>query len=202
MTTSKIIEQTFILSEQNELCNLISKGFGEEIKDKSLEAHIVYIDTKPKELILASYGSINRNPKRTNFMTLLKSIDCSDFNKLLLVVSTYTSDYSLISSDAKLSLPTLNVQIDKLLKDSNGWLVYAYQLEQLYTIATGASKEQAVEFRRKINKKYLDAYEEAKSINLFNTELNEVILSRMKLDYVVEPSYSKTYRLFQYLNSN
>lgn len=194
---NKIIESNFTVGQNNKLTNLIIKSFGSSWKDEFIGqmGNIIFIDTKPRQVIISSVSS-QQTFKKPLFTEYLRKIDDSNFDNLLLLVSTYP-DYKDIT---KRPSTLKNKHLDMFLKETNGWLVYNYQLENLYIMATGLDQTQATIFRKNINKKRTAAFREAKKIKIFGTTLNEVIVNRMKFDFFINPNYSKTYKLYQYLN--
>lgn len=194
---NKIIESNFTVGQDSKLTNLIIKSFGSSWKDEFIgqTGNIIFIDTKPKQVILSSVSS-EQTFKKPYFTEYLKKMDYSNFDNLLLLISTYP-DYKDIT---KRPSTLKNKHLDQFLKETNGWLVFNYQIENLYMMATGFDQTQATIFRKNINKKRTAGLKEAKKIKIFGTTLNEVIVNRMKFDFVVNPNYSKTYKLYQYLN--
>jgi len=87
-----------------------------------------------------------------------------------------------------------------LLKETNGWLVYNYQLEKLFMMATCNDEEKAKEFRRNINKKFQAKTKEICNMKVFGMTLNDIISERMKLGVVYPPHFNGAYKLYQYLN--
>ena len=198
----KIVESHFIIGRDLVLTNLIKQYFDINWR-KEYEGqlgNIVYLDIVEKDVIFASVGLAAEFKLRKPFFTgFLKDIDCTDFNNLLLLVSTYPY-YGEISPEARRSSTLKNHYLDLVLKETNGWLVYTYQLEKLYQMAIRCDLEGAIRFRRNINKKVVKSYEEAKEIKLFGTSLFKIIEHRMKFSGVFNANYYRTYRLFEYLN--
>ncbi len=190
------------MGENKKLTNLVKNDFGSNWRDDRYgkHAHIIFIDAKPIQVI-SSYISWPSKPEivKPNFKDFLGGIDHTDFNKLLLLVTTYP-EYYKICKPANKSLKIRNEHLNRFLKETNGWLVYNHQTVALYRMATGANDEQATIFRKNINKKLEDTLKESKKINIFGTTFHGIIDNRMKIGFTYNPNYQGTYKLFQYLN--
>ncbi len=201
---NKIIESHFILGQDSKLTNLIIEAFGSNWDEKDLgqNGHIVFLDIEPIQTIISSISS-SSEPKleKPSFSDYLKKIDYSNFDNLLLLVSTYSwGDYEEILKKVNNTFGFENKHLDMVLKETNGLLIYSYQLENLFIMATGSDMEQAVTFRKDINKKKAITFEESKKMKLFGTTLHAIMEDRMPLIGTRYGRYSETYKLYQYLN--
>jgi hypothetical protein len=89
--------------------------------------------------------------------------------------------------------------VDDLLRDSRGWLLWQYQLENICgTILR--DRPAAIEMRRRLNQKRSEAWEWADSIGLpSGRSLGEVMWSRLALGGAVPGRWSAARTLFDYL---
>jgi len=198
----KIIEKSIKISKDKILCDLLIKSFAEAWNDKfiSYYSHLVYLDTKQKQLICAIVSPTEfQRVVHPSFVEELEMLDHSNYNQLLLLVSTYPN-FTSIKNIAGNSMKNKNLHLDRLFKETNGWMVYSYQLEKLFMMAIECDEEKAKEFRRNINKKSISKTEELCKTAIFGTTLEDIILERMKLGIVYKPQYDKAYKLYQYLN--
>jgi hypothetical protein len=87
-----------------------------------------------------------------------------------------------------------------LLDDSNGWLLYNYQLEKLIVMGAGCNSEEAKTLRKRINRKEASAFSEAESIRLFGVSLKDIIAERTEFLPTLYPEYRGAYLLYRHLN--
>jgi hypothetical protein len=131
-----IVERVFKLSDDKQLTQPVIKRFGEQWDNQYLDyyCHLVYSDTVPKQIFFMQISDTDYNKRELqNFVDLLKTIDYTDFDTLLLLVSTYPN-CSCIFDKAKNFTKSKNSHLDNFLKETNGWLIYNYQLEKLYSL--------------------------------------------------------------------
>ncbi len=200
---NNIVETTFKIGKTPELTSLIKEAFGDYWKKEwqGKFGYIVYIDNDPKQFVL---GNIYL-PKKTKslypfFIDYLKQLKCSDFNDLLLLVSTYPWFKEMKTDPLHPYIGASNNHIDFILKETNGWIIYDYQLQNLYQMATGQNKDKSILFRKNINKKIPAIYSDSKEIELFGATLYELIISRMNLENTCSCNYSGAYKLYCHLN--
>lgn len=197
-----LVEKYFIIGDDKFHSEIVSKNLARNWSQDYLHqmGHLVYIDTLPHRPIITSvYSKDARNKRESSFIVLLKTINTSDFYSILLFVSTYP----LCSDLYKLSIlqkKGVHNQLDNFLNETNGFLIYHYQLEHLFIMGTGSDKVQAEMFRKNINKKKVTSFEESKSIQIFGKSLYEIISERMKLSVTYTPNYYSSHLLFEYLN--
>ena len=209
-TYNQIIEQSefvqrFITPNDKEL---LTRLFG----DASIETicsythHIVvYInsDEQPIPLILlsgaATISTFNKD------MTLLKTCILNtpnlDFNKLLFIVSVFAVRPNLKS--VLFNENQFPLIIDTWLSDTNGYIFYSHQLEQLYCMLTGANYMEAISFRKDWNLKRTSAMLRAQNIELNNAFTLADALQQKTVDanqFVFNANYSGAYKLWNYLN--
>ncbi|MDD3741262.1 MAG: hypothetical protein PHH30_08470 [Bacteroidales bacterium] len=197
---NKIIETTFKVGSNKELSELICDYYSVCGIDDMVakEAHIVYIDTNPKQVILASLY-IRPIKTQLNFVEYLKNIDPTDLQKLLLLVSTYP-EYSKLIEQANYSLTKVSAEIDFLLSETDGWIIYRYQLEKLLRITTKCSFTEAELFRKRRNAKHQDVFDKISEIKINNEKLTNFIKERMILNLTFHPDFKAAYILYRHLN--
>lgn len=187
-----------IIREKDRLGQLLNQSFAEHTEERYSGQHgnLLFLDTSPEQVIY--YAAYSSQPKQNIlFSEYLKQTDSQNFQQVLLLVSTYP-DCSQVLTESKI---TDNKHLNLFLEASNGWLVYAHQLEILYRMATGSDAAQAQYFRRNINKKHHQSMEEAKEIKLFGTTLYHVMKERMPGEWVTDAKYGEAYKLFDLLNN-
>ncbi len=208
-TYNQIIEQSefvqrFITPNDKEL---LTRLFG----DASIETicsythHIVvYInsDEQPIPLILlsgaATISTFNKD------MTLLKTCILNtpklDFNKLLFIVSVFAVRPNLKS--VLFNENQFRFIIDTWLSDTNGYIFYSHQLEQLYCMLTGANYMEAISFRKDWNLKRTSTIRRAQNIMLNNALTLADALQQKTVDanqFVFNANYSGAYKLWHYI---
>jgi hypothetical protein len=198
---NKIKERSFRIDSKSELSKLLLDSFRESHDVEEFEGnwgHMVYVDTEPKQVIIASvYAS--RNDLELNFCEILKDIEPSDLQKLLLLVTTYPL-YPKTVWHADLSLKKVNIKIGMLLQETNGWIVYHHQLEELIQMSTNCNSAEAKTIRKRSNAKHQDAFDKISNIKVDGNDLVSIIDERLKLRLTFSPNYEAAYRLFNQLN--
>ena len=200
---NKILEHKFKIKEGEKLSELLIDGFREHHDVQEFYGsygHMVHIETIPKQVI---YGRISPSIKdgELNFCKSLESIDFTDFRKLLLLVSTYP-EYSKLSEPADLVLEKPNAQIGMLLQETNGWIVYKHQLEQLFYMTTNCNSTEAIKLRKQINAKKAVTLSELSKIEVDGVNLKNLVQSRLKFGFSCTPRYREAHILYNYLNNN
>ncbi len=200
----KLIEKHFLIGEDKFHSEIILKKLADKIDKNEFinkPAHVVYIDTSPPQTILASAHLVGiPDERRPAFLDLLKNIDTSDFNSILIFVTVYQhwldSPQSIIFKKTETKTP-----LDNFLVKTNGFLIFDYQLEQLCVMGTACGEEQAQSFRKDINARKVSAFEESKKIKIFGLSLHDIISERMKYAGVFNPDYYSAHLLYQHINS-
>ncbi|MDD3740180.1 MAG: hypothetical protein PHH30_02975 [Bacteroidales bacterium] len=198
---NKIIETTFKIGSDKELSKLICDYYGGVCEiDYSVtnEAHIIYTDTNPKQIILASLSSSSIKTQ-LNFVEYLKNIEPTDLQKLLMLVTTYPQYSKLIEQD-NYSLTKVNNEIDFLLSETDGWIIYCHQLEKLLRITTKCNFAEAELLRKRRNAKHQDVFDKISEIRINNEKLTSFINERMILNLTYHPNYKAAFILYNYLN--
>lgn len=197
---NKIIETTFKVGSNKELSELIYNYFSacEIDYTDTNKAHIIYTDTSPKQIILASLSSSSIKT-RLNFVEYLKNIEPTDLQKLLMLVTTYPQ-YSKLFEKANPSLTKVNAEIDFLLSETDGWIIYCHQLEKLLRMTTNCNFAEAELLRKRRNAKHQDVFDKISEIRIKNEKLTSFINERMILNRTYHPDYQAAHILFRHLN--
>jgi hypothetical protein len=197
-----IVETTFKAGEIEPFLEIIKEEYGCNWKEEFLDysGHIVYVNEDPKQIFYCCIISTTSfEIKRPYFKDYLKKIDCTDFNKLLLLSTTYY-DYKLVKKPTSPLKSFYNRHVDDFLKETNGWLVYKHQLEKLYMMAKRYNVEQAITFARKINLRNAEFWEQTKELKVLGTSLYEILDTRLVFGGVCTPNLLRANNLFTYLN--
>ncbi|MBN2779148.1 MAG: hypothetical protein JXR36_16060 [Bacteroidales bacterium] len=198
---NKIKEKNFRIEPKEELSKLLLDGYRESHDVQFFEGHwghLVYIDTEPKQVIIGSIWS-RKIDMELNFCKILKEIEPSNLQELLLLVTTYPR-YPQTVWQTDLTLNKVNDKIDLLLQETNGWIVYDHQLLQLLQMTTKCSYEEANTIRKRSNAKHQDAFDKISNIKVDGEDLKNIIRSRLKFGLTFSPNYEAAYRLFIHLN--
>ena len=112
--------------------------------------HFIYLNDDPNLCIHMAGFSNNYAPKELNFQHVFDAIKRRHYADLLLLVTYYGHMQNELLVD-KINQP--KVPIDELTallfnETSNGYLAYAHQLEQIYSTLTGATSNEANQFRK------------------------------------------------------
>jgi len=197
-----IIEINFKANENKLLADLLIDSFRDNWNDNfyNYYVYLVYIDTRPIQVIYTSVSTneLNEAPEPT-FLESLEMINHSEFDEVLLLVSTFP-DFKNINTLASNSSLDKNPHLDKLFKETNGWLIFDYQLEKLYLMSINNNEDKAIQFRKNINKKLYSKTEKFCKTEIFGTSIKDILSERMKLGVVYRPQFDGAYKLYQYLN--
>lgn len=202
MKMEQIIERYLKISDDDTLVDLFVESWGEAWNDNYFDyyGHIIYIDTKPKQVITATVSQfLTEEYSKLYFIEALKSVNYCDFNQLLLLVTTYPH-FNDINMLAENNCKNKNIHLDRLFEETNGWLIYNWQLENLFMMAIEFNEKKAIEFRRNLNSKKKSKVEEFFRKEIFGLLFKDIISERMKLSVVYKPRYEAAYRLYQFLN--
>lgn len=198
---NKIKERSFRIESKGELSNLLLDEYRESHDVEDFEGnwgHLVYIDTEPKQVIIASVYT-RMIDMGLNFCKILKDIEPSNLQELLLLVTTYPR-YPKTGWQADLTLKKVNEKIDLLLQETNGWIVYNHQLIQLIQMTTKCNYEEANTIRKRHNARHQDAFDKILNTKVAGIDLVSIIDERLKLRLTFSPNYEAAYRLFIHIN--
>lgn len=181
----EITEKTFDLNEP-----IVQLVFGEVLcKDPHYDyARMVYLKTKKPKIITAGLF-YNEHPKKESgeFKTLLSPQ--FQFNECLLLSTLYyfqaTSVIENILYQNNLSESSA---INSILKSTNGFIVFAYQFEQIAQLILGIRNDDAIKLRKAFNKLPNCIYH--MNINRIHIQNFERILKQhMITESVHQPNY-------------
>lgn len=196
-----LVEKNFIIGEDKFHSQMVKNSLADNWSEKYInqKGHLVYIESLPQQPIIASvYFNKGANKSKSTFLEVLKTINPTDYNSILILVTTYPRCLNLFGSKYSFKHKT-NTQLDEFLGETNGLLLYNYQLQNLIIMATGCDSDEANAHRKSINKKMASSFAKAKSIKLFGTTLYEIITQRAKFLPTHKPQYHSAYLLYESL---
>ena len=204
MQNKILFEEWIAVNNSNHICSEIIKNYRikQDIKiDDFAFAHVVYgIKGKPV-LFHINFCNNAEYSTKNEFKIHLQNLNQKSFSELLYLV-TYYGFFK--ENEANLSLfkdNNFTGTIASYLENTNGKLLYHYQLEQLYFSLTQSNIEEAVSFRKAINLKRHSAFEKAKTIVLPTGEsLFEVITQYRHRDFTLYPKIKEAIAMYNYLN--
>ena len=204
MQNKILFEEWIAVNNSNHICSEIIKNYRikQDIKiDDFAFAHVFYgIKGKPV-LFHINFCNNAEYSTKNEFKIHLQNLNQKSFSELLYLV-TYYGFFK--ENEANLSLfkdNNFTGTIASYLENTNGKLLYHYQLEQLYFSLTQSNIEEAVSFRKAINLKRHSAFEKAKTIVLPTGEsLFEVITQYRHRDFTLYPKIKEAIAMYNYLN--
>lgn len=182
--TNKIKDQQIEKFVHKDVIMYLKKGKSYQIVADNENFTTIFVITEPDSLQSAPLSKI------------LTSDSISDIHFLTMILSTYPYHKRYLTKPTNQNLP-----LDIFLKETNGWLVYQYQLEHLYIMAANSSTNEAIFFRKKFNARYAELFK--KDYPLFGTTLLTIFEERIiyPSNHVLKPQFNNAYRLLNYLNS-
>ena len=205
MQNKILLEERIAVKDSNHICSEIIKNYRieQDIKiDDFAFAHVVYgINDKPV-LFHINFSNNAEVLTKNEFNIHLQNLNQKSFSELLYLV-TY---YGFFKEDeANLSLFKDKKGIGAVasyIENTNGKLLYHYQVEQLYSSINNCTTEEAIAFRKAINLKRPSAFEKAKTMLLPSGEsLFEVLTKYRFRDFTLYPKIKEAMELYTYLNS-
>ena len=198
MAMEHIVEETFCVKENVALAvKLMPLVPEEDIQNDKVNVHVVYPVRNPQNSIFV-YGfegprtDIVRNFKKELDIYIKeykpqRLIDYAFFVATYCPVSSTPSIYTFKEDIAEF---TKDREVDDILMDTHGFLLFDYQLEQLISIFQ-RSEHAAVRTRQALNKRDSLAENRARRM-LFNSgwSLLDVFNERLKMSFTVFPSMS------------
>lgn len=117
--------------------------------------HFVYLNDDPNKCIHMAGFSANMEPKELGFALVFNALKRKHYADLLLLATYYghMDNQQLVDKINQQKKPIDSLTQLLFNESSNGYLAYAHQLEQIYSTITGATSNEAVQFRRDWNKK-------------------------------------------------
>ena len=204
MQNKILLEERITVNNQNHICSEIIKNYRIE-KDIKIDdfafAHIVYgIKDKPV-LFYIKFTSTVEVSTENEFKIRLQNLNKKSFSELLYLI-TY---YGFFKEDeANLSLIKNNKStgaVVSYLENTNGKLLYHYQVEQLYSSITNSNVEEAIAFRKAINLQRPSAFEKAKALLFPSGESFFDVVTKYRFrDFTLYPKIKEAIALHNYLN--
>jgi hypothetical protein len=195
-----ITETTFKIDEHKKLAGIIRNELGVYWTSdyENHYAHMVYIDCRiPIVLYLTTNAHIkNLSIPQICFADQLKNINTNDLKQLTILLTCFSDLKNTLNLNINKPIPL----IDALFVESNGWLVYRHQLENLFRIATRKTQEEATKFVRDINKKNINGYTPFLNVSICGTTLGQIMKERMLTEFVLYPDSHTAIKLYSYLN--
>lgn len=204
MQNKILFEERITVNNSNHICSEIIKNYRKEqdIKiDDFAFAHLVYgINDKP--VLFHIYFNNNDDVSTKNeFNIHLQNLNKKSFCQLLYLVTYYGF---FREDEANLSLlkdNNSNGAVVSYLENTNGKLLYHFQVEQLYSSVTNSSVEEAIAFRKAINLKRPSAFEKAKTLFFPSGESFFEVLTKYRFrDFTLYPKIKEAIALYNYLN--
>lgn len=168
-------------------------------------ADVDYIESENNIAIIRaalSTKSFNTPKKSNRLQSVLQKLKSISFNDVLFI----TTLLPYHESDIMNSLPEKAYQsrtyslIDEILKDTNGYLAYHYQLEQLIAMANNCSIHEAVNIRKAIGKKEKYTLEILDKMKIEDKFITHIMEERMFNPFTLYPNYRGAYVLYNYMN--
>lgn len=135
-------------------------------------------------------------------LTLLPNLN---YESLVFLLTSFI--YVRPSNFKNLIHPAFKLQVldpvDQLLQNSFGYVLYTYQLEQLYMMATGCNYMEAIGFRKDWNRKIPTARDQAANIILYkNISLASIIADRSPdiHQFMFTPHLNAALRLWKHIS--
>ncbi len=204
MQNKILFEERIAVNNSSHICSEIIKNFRieQDIKiDDFAFAHVVYgIKDKPVLFNIHFSNKAEFSPKN-KFNIHLQNLNQKSFSELLYLVTYYVF---FKEDEANLSLSKNNKStgaVVSYLENTNGKLLYHYQVEQLYSSITNSNVEEAIAFRKAINLKRPSAFEKAKYLLFPSGETLFDVLSQYRFrDFTLYPKIKEAIALYNYLN--
>lgn len=205
MSNKILFEERIAVTNSNHICSEIITNYriAQDIKiDDFAFAHVVYgIKHKPV-LFHIHFTNTNGISTQNEFVTHLQNLNQKSFSEILYLV-TYYGFFKAHEGDF-LHFKNHNESgaVASYLENTNGKLLYHYQIEQLYAAVANATLEQAIAFRKAINLRRPSAFEKAKSLLMTSGEsLFDVLIKYRFRDFTLYPKVKEALELHTYLNS-
>jgi hypothetical protein len=153
---SKLIkEQVWNAGKYDTLIRILKRPDVVERVHKYPYQKLLYLDKEnPIPLIWISSTEQEKVNSKQTFIEILNTLPVIKCESLLFALTCYQQfndqDFNQILNKSKEFLKVPPV-LANLLSPSFGYLVYAHQLEQIYTMLTGASSTEAITFRKDWN---------------------------------------------------
>ncbi len=158
--------------------------------DKCEWHHIVYLQQNQEVEIVYFSVSPNKHEVKRPFTECLKMIDCSDFNQLLMLLTLFPWHTEKRQLNKLLASPKDPLTpLDRILANTNGWLLYRQQFEMIVQMAMEVNALEAIQVRKDYNAGKSEVYELFEKYELFGEKLSGIIRSRCITRTVQEPAF-------------
>lgn len=182
--------------------SLLKRIFGESSFSTDSEAYgqVVYFDEFNPKVITARLVYIqNSEVEHGEFVNLLE--EDRTFNECLIISTLYfAQSISIIERMLSKQNDGLPDCLEHILKSTNGFIIYAFQFEQLAQLILDISDEEAINLRKSFNKRAvkMDRCElDDENWTLFKS----IIRERCSLNVVYKPNYAGAKNLMLYAKS-
>ena len=205
MQNKILLEERIAVNNQNHICSEIIKNYRieQDIKiDDFAFAHVVYgINDKPV-LFHINFSNNAEVSTKNEFNVRLQNLNQKSFSEFLYLV-TYYGFFKEEEDNLSLFKDNNNSTsaVVSYLENTNGKLLYHYQVEQLYSSISNSTVEEAITFRKAINLKRPSAFEKAKTMLLPSGESLFDVLTKYRFrDFTLYPKIKEAIALYNYLN--
>ena len=205
MSNKILFEERIAVNNSNHICSEIITNYRivNDIKvDDFAFAHLVYgIKDKPV-LFYIHFTNTDEISIKNEFVIHLQNLNQKSFSELQYLVTYYGFFKEHESNFLHFKNHNDTDVVASYLENTNGKLLYHYQVEQLYSSLTNSTAEEAIAFRKAINLKKPSAFEKAKTMLLPSGEsLFEVLTKHRFRDFTLYPKIKEAMELHTYLNS-
>ena len=205
MSNKILFEERIAVTNSNHICSAIITNYriAQDIKiDDFAFAHVVYgIKDKPV-LFHIYFSNTDEISIQNEFVIHLQNLNQKSFSELLYLVTYYGFFKAHEGNFLYLKIHNESGAVASYLENTNGKLLYHYQIEQLYAAVANATLEEAIAFRKAINLKKPSAFEKAKTMLLPSGEsLFDVLTKHRFRDFTLYPKIKEAMELHTYLNS-
>jgi len=204
-------QQYFGIKESKSVMNLLGNKYWDENHDDVLRNEfLIYLDLpKPKVLLRAKGGKTlaTRVTKLPNFKEVLMQLPVVDYDSILFSLTLF----GVVADIAPLQMieegdrfETIGL-IDDILKPSLGYLLYAHQFEQIYSLIPNANQAEVVALRKDWNKKKSEAIKLVKEAEIIpGYSLYDLLKERTieENHFVWNANFNGANHLWNYLNEN
>ena len=205
MQNKILLEERIAVNDSNHICSEIIKKsrIEQDIKiDDFAFAHVVYgINDKPV-LFHINFSNTNEVLPKNEFKIHLQNLNQKSFSELLYLVTYYGFFKEDEANLCPLKENKSTGAVASYLENTNGKLLYHYQVEQLYSSITTSTVEESITFRKAINLKRPSAFEKAKVLLFPSGESFFEVLTKQRFrDFTLYPKIKEAVELYTYLNS-
>jgi len=198
---SKIKEYTGRINDENKVAKYVKVNHSSWTNEFEY-FHAVCIEDQGFTVVLLN--AFNNLPEvEFRFSDFLAMIQKNNIRHLLFGLSTFSLNMQKETIRKFLNSfnPRIEGPMDQILMETNGWLLYNYQIEAIFKCVTGLDDEDANRFRRNFNKKKMKELSQYKTIDCFGENLLDVIFKRALLGVTYHPKYENLQVLFNHFTN-